>query len=169
MNGISGPRRTASPIRLSLNPVLGGDIDGAWWPHTGSLATELPDLIDALHPPLGEILDINLNWSATAATPILDSHYSGAMRNMRWNDVRQRIMVVVGRDDCARLMVIPHTTTHTLGRMVLRQAAAMPDYADDRNGAAYAVASLVVRAARTQSAASDTRTLASPVAKAAEH
>ncbi len=158
----------ASPIRLSLNPILGGDIDGAWWPHTGSLATELPDLIDALHAPLGEILDINLNWSAAAAAPILDGHYSGAMRNMRWNDVRQRIMVVVGRDGCARLMVIPHTTTQALGRMVLRQAATMPDYADDRDGPAYAVASLVVRAARTQSAASDTRTLASPVAGKAE-
>jgi len=164
MNGISGPRRTASPIRLCLNPTLGNDIDGAWWPHTGALASELPNLIDALHPTLGAIVDINLNWSAGAATPILDGHYSPAMRNMQWTDVPQRIMVVVGRGGCARLMVIPHTTSHVLARMVLRQAAAMSDAGEDRDGAIYAVASLVVRAAREQSASSDTRALVSPTA-----
>ncbi|AKK26150.1 DUF5994 family protein [Mycobacterium sp. EPa45] len=165
MNGMSGPRRTARPVRLSLNPVLGGDIDGAWWPHSGSMASELPDLIDVLHTPLGEILDINLNWSPTDAAPILDGHFSTAVRNMRWNDIRQRIMVVVGRGGCARLIVIPHMTTQTFARMVLRQAAAVPDVDDDPDVPASAIARLVVEAARTQSAASANRTIASPVAK----
>lgn len=152
----------ASPVRLSLNPLLGGDIDGAWWPRTSSLASELPDLIDVLHAPLGEIVDINVNWSATAAVPILDAHVTSAMRAMRWNDVRQRIMVVVGRTASARLMVIPHTTTQTLGRMVLRQAATMPDFDDDHDAPAYMVATGVVRAARTQSATSAAGVLTAP-------
>lgn len=152
----------ASPVRLSLNPLLGGDIDGAWWPRTGSLASELPDLVDALHAPLGEIVDITINWSGTEAVPILDAHVSSGMRAMRWNDVRQRIMVVAGRTACARLMVIPHTTTQTLGRMVLRQAAAMPDI-DDHDAPAYTVAWAVVRAARAQSAEA-VRMLGAPAA-----
>jgi hypothetical protein len=84
------------------------------------------------------------------------------MRAMRWNDVRQRIMVVAGRTACARLMVIPHTTTQTLGRMVLRQAAAMPDI-DDHDAPAYTVAWAVVRAARAQSAEA-VRMLGTPAA-----
>ncbi|GAY16467.1 DUF5994 family protein [Mycobacterium sp. shizuoka-1] len=166
MNGMRGSRRTASPIRLSLNPLLGGDIDGAWWPRTGSLASELPDLIEALHVRLGEIVDININWSATSAVPILDAHVSTAMRNMGWNDERQRIMVLVGRTGCARLLVIPTTTTKALGWMVLRHAADLPTLGEDTDVPEYAVADRVVRAAREQSASSPARTLQTPVVEA---
>ena len=164
VNGLRGARRRASPVRLSLSTVLGGDIDGAWWPRTGSLASELPDLIDILHAPLGEIIDIDINWSATAAAPILDAHFSNAMRAMRWNDSRQRIMVVVGRNACARLLVIPHTTTQALGRMVMRRAATMPLVGDDQDVPEYAVADQVVRAARAQSASSVGRAMDCPAA-----
>ncbi len=157
-----GPRRRASPVRLSLNDILGGDIDGAWWPRTGSLASELPDLIDVLHTPLGEIVDIDINWSATAAAPILDAHFATAMRAMRWNDSRQRIMVIVGKNGCARLLVIPHTTTQALGRMVMRRAATMPLVGDDHDVPEYAVADQVIRAARAQSASAAARTVDKP-------
>ena len=161
-----GPRRTASPVRLSLNPHLGGDIDGAWWPRTGSLASELPDLVDALHAPLGEIVDIDINWSATAAAPILDAHFATALRNMGWGDRRQRIMVVIGRSGCARLLVIPQSTTQALGWMVMRQAATMPVLDEGLDAPEYAVADQVVRAARAQSASSAARTLETPAADA---
>ena len=55
-------RRTASPVRVSLSGTLGGEIDGAWWPRTGSMVRELPDLVEALFPALGEVVDISLNW-----------------------------------------------------------------------------------------------------------
>ena len=64
MNGLTGTRRLARPVRLALAPQLGSDIDGAWWPHTGVVARELPELIEVLHKPLGEIVDICINWSA---------------------------------------------------------------------------------------------------------
>ncbi|WP_445166956.1 DUF5994 family protein [Mycolicibacterium sp. Dal123E01] len=154
VNGMRGARRRANPVRLSLNASLGGEIDGAWWPRSPSLASELPDLVEVLHTPLGEIIDIDLNWSATAGMPIMDAHFSSAMRAMRWNDDRQRIMIVAGRSGCARLLVIPHTTTQALGRMVLRRAATMPLIGDDHDVPEYAVADRVVRAARAQSASS---------------
>ena len=65
MNGLTGPRRLARPVRLALAQQLGADIDGAWWPHTGVVAREMPDLVEALHQPLGEILDICVNWTAS--------------------------------------------------------------------------------------------------------
>ena len=66
-------RRSASPIRLTLASQLGGDLDGAWWPQTPSEARELPDLIDALREPLGEVIDIAVNWSPLDGVPDLDS------------------------------------------------------------------------------------------------
>ena len=59
-----------APVRLTLCPVRWApDIDGAWWPHTGSVARELPELIESLHPALGEVVDININWSAVPRRP----------------------------------------------------------------------------------------------------
>jgi hypothetical protein len=164
-----GSRRTASPIRLTLNPRLGGDIDGAWWPRSEALARELPDLIEALHAPLGEIIDININWQATTYAPILDAKFATAARSMGWNDQRQRIMVVVGRNGCARLLVIPQTTSQALGWMVMRQAAAMPGLDEGPDVPEYAVAERVVRAAREQSAGSAARSLQSPVSDATDN
>jgi hypothetical protein len=46
MNGMKGPRRSARPARIALATLLGGDIDGAWWPHTASVAGELLELIE---------------------------------------------------------------------------------------------------------------------------
>lgn len=145
-----GARRTASPVRLTINPTLGGDIDGAWWPHTGSLAKELPELIHALHPALGEIVDISINWSATAGAPVMNTHNSSALAKMRWNDSRQRIMVVVGQNGTARILVIPHTTMAALSVMVLRRAAGMPVPLAEVDSAEYQAADRVVRAACEQ-------------------
>jgi len=50
VNGSAGARRCARPVRITLARVLGGDIDGAWWPHSASVAGELPELIGALQP-----------------------------------------------------------------------------------------------------------------------
>ena len=43
-----------------------------------SVAGELPELIGALHRPLGEIVDIKINWSPTDAAPDLDSASSSS-------------------------------------------------------------------------------------------
>ncbi|MCI4673494.1 DUF5994 family protein [Candidatus Mycolicibacterium alkanivorans] len=152
------PRRTASPVRLTLSTPLGGDIDGAWWPRTGSLAGELPELIDVLHTPLGEIVDITINWSATSGAPLMVTQSSAALLKMRWNDSRQRIMVVVGKLASARLLVIPHMTTPQLGMMVLRRAADMSVSVADQDSAEYQAADRLVKAAAAQSAADTART-----------
>lgn len=151
MNGLTGARRCASPVRIALATLLGGDIDGAWWPHTGSVAAELPGLIDALHKPLGEIIDISVNWSATEGPPDLNS-MRYAMSMPGWHGGRQRLMVVGGRRACAKLLVVPHMTTPALGLMVLRRAAAMPIPDGQQNTQVFLTADSVVRAAQVESA-----------------
>uniref|UniRef100_UPI0032174D56 DUF5994 family protein n=1 Tax=Mycolicibacterium poriferae TaxID=39694 RepID=UPI0032174D56 len=65
-------RRAASPTRLALARLSEGSIDGAWWPHSALIAAELPDLVGALHRILGEVVDIQINWSATEGQLDLD-------------------------------------------------------------------------------------------------
>jgi hypothetical protein len=144
--------RSARPVRLTLANVLGGDIDGAWWPHTASGAGELASLVDALHRPLGEILDININWSPTEAAPDLSSLRYGARPLPTLHCRPQRLMIVAGRLARAKLLVIPHMTSAELGLMVLRRAAATPISDAQRDSEAFRNADRVVRAAEVESA-----------------
>ena len=148
MNGLTGTRRLARPVRLALAPQLGSDIDGAWWPHTGVVARELPELIEVLHKPLGEIVDICINWSASEAAVDLSSMVSVA----RWQRRRSfRLMMVAGHQVSAKLLVVPHETPQALGIMVMRCAAARHHAASQRDTELYETAESVVRAARAES------------------
>lgn len=122
---MTGARRLARPVRLKLAQPLGGDIDGAWWPRSGSVAGELPELIEALHRPLGEITELQVNWSATE--PALD--FDSVLNKSRVKSVapqrRHRLMLITGRTARATLLVIPPMTTPALGAMVMRCATGL--------------------------------------------
>lgn len=116
----------ARPVRLVLAHQLGSPLDGAWWPHTGSVAEELPALIEALHKPLGEIVDLSVNWSATEGALDFNSILNRAgVRNVAPRR-RHRLMAVAGRTASTKLLVLPHMTTPALGLMVMRCAAGRP-------------------------------------------
>jgi Family of unknown function (DUF5994) len=51
VNGMGEPRRPARRARIALATLLGGDIDGTWWPYIASVAGELPELVAALRRP----------------------------------------------------------------------------------------------------------------------
>lgn len=152
MNGLTGSRRSARPVRIALRTPLGADIDGAWWPHTSSVAAELPELIDALHRPLGEIVDISINWSSTEGAPDLNSMCYGAMVIPGRPFRPQRLMVVTGSRARATLLVVPHMTAASLGLMLLRRAAHIPMPLADRDCKVFRTADHVVRTAQAESA-----------------
>jgi uncharacterized protein DUF5994 len=65
----SPPDRT---LRLRLKPkaAQSGYVDGAWWPRSDDLATELPDLLAVLSGRLGRIVRVIFNsneWAKPAA------------------------------------------------------------------------------------------------------
>lgn len=158
MNGLTGTRRLARPVRLVLARELGADIDGAWWPHTGSVAGELPELIETLHKTLGEVVDIRVNWAATEGT--LD--YNSILSDSRSKNARprraHRLMMVVGRSASAKLLVVPHMTTPALGAMVMRCAVGRPDFSSRQAGQWTEAADTVIRDARADSLAWTTHT-----------
>ncbi|GAC1396050.1 MAG: DUF5994 family protein [Mycobacterium sp.] len=145
-------RRLASPTRLTLAPVLGDDeLDGAWWPHTTSIARELPELINALSDRLGQVLDIAVNWSAFEGVLDLDSltrHGVEAIPGVKAR--QQRVMTITGSHARANLLVVPCRTTTALAVMVMRQAAALPILSSHVETAAYRAADQIVRAARAE-------------------
>lgn len=147
MNGARSSRRTASPVRVSLAARLGSGLDGAWWPRTGAMVGELPDLVEALHPALGDIVDININWSAGSAIPVLSTTAPIATAKV-WN--RHRLMVLCGRSAGAKLLVVPPMTPAPLAVMVLRHAAARHIPHADRASPAYEAADRVIRASRAE-------------------
>jgi hypothetical protein len=133
-------RRLPSPVRLTLASRLGDEIDGAWWPRTGQISRELPELVSVLDVRLGQIIDINVNWSSLQRPP--DLNWGG------WQGIHQHVMTLRGRDARAKLLIVPHRTGTALAVMVLRRAARLPIYAAHRDSRAFQTAECIVRVAR---------------------
>ena len=145
--------RTASPVRVSLAAERGGDIDGAWWPRSASIARELPDLIQALHPAVGDIVDIDINWLARSPAPILSTMSPEVAAKIGGTKPHHRLMFLTGRSALTRLLVIPPMTSANLALMVLRQAAARDIPEAMHATKEFQAAERVLSAARTESSA----------------
>jgi len=143
--------------RLTLAPKLGNALDGAWWPHTSSVARELPDLIDALKRPLGRVVNIDVNWSALAGLPNLDAlNWRGHAAVLGRDARHQRVMTLTGRRARARLLVVPSHTSTALAVMLLRRAARLPILYIHQNTDAFRVADGLIRAVRAADASTAT-------------
>lgn len=151
MNGLVGSRRLASPVRLTLAKRLGRDIDGAWWPRSGSVAKELPELVEVLQRPLGEIVDININWSPGEGQLDLNTIAAGSRTPAALKPTRPRVMSVAGRSECVKLLVVPHMTSEALGGIVMRCAAGMSIESTVRTTPLYDTAVRIMGAAQQES------------------
>ena len=63
-----GPRATPR-LRLKPKAPATGYVDGAWWPHSNELVTELPDLLAVLTVRLGPIERVIYNFGDWAKAP----------------------------------------------------------------------------------------------------
>ncbi len=144
-------RHPSGRIRLTLVSELGGALDGAWWPYTSSVAKELPELIEALERPLGQIVDIGVNWSPLEGVPDLDSlNYRGNAAVRSRTTRPQRVMTVTGSRACARLLVVPCRTSTALAVMLLRRAAGLAVFSVHQETDAFRAAEDIVCAARAE-------------------
>ena len=153
VNGLTGPRRLSRPVRVTLADKLAGPVDGAWWPHSRLIASELPDLVGALQKSLGEIVHIRVNWSPTEGSVDLQSTVTrpklkGAGEPFR----RPRLMVVTGRTATAKLLVVPSLSSQALGAIVMRAAAGLPTWSGSGDAELFHMAQAVVGAANAESA-----------------
>ena len=144
-------------MRISLAGTLGADIDGAWWPYTASMGRELADLVEALRPAIGEVVDIQINWLAESRTPVLSTMSSVAATHMGWNRTQQRLMSLTGSSASTRILVVPAMTPVPLALMVLRRAAGRPVPDADYGTPVFEASERIVRAAQTAIAAWSSR------------
>ncbi|MEO3761014.1 DUF5994 family protein [Mycobacterium sp. B14F4] len=143
------------PIRLTLAPQIDDNIGGAWWPYTASMARELPALIERLHEPLGEIVDISINWTALQGVPNLDQFGRSGTVLLPGQEARpHRVMTVTGSRAHAHLLIVPSDTTKGLAVLVLRCAADLPVLATHQHTDTFRAAESIVRTARAQHAES---------------
>lgn len=139
--------RSANPVRLSLASEFGGEIDGAWWPRVDRMTVELPGLIQALTPTLGDINSINVNWPHLQRPP--DFNWPG------WETKLQHVITVNGEKARVSLLVVAYTTHSGLALMVLRRAAGLTIVPADRDKPAFVTAGSILQAALKQRVATD--------------
>src|SRR5690242_303148 len=148
----SDPRRLATPTRVTLAGVLTDHVvNGAWWPHSPSVARELSGLMEAICDRLGHVVEISVNWSAIDGVIDLDSLTRRGIDVIPgWKKRRQRVMTVSGSLARANLLVVPCATSTALAVMVLRRAACLPVFPSHMESAAYRAADEIVRAAQAE-------------------
>jgi Family of unknown function (DUF5994) len=134
--------RSANPVRLSVANQLGGDIDGAWWPRVDRMTVELPGLVAALTPMLGDITSINVNWPHLQRPP--DFNWPG------WEHKPQHVITLNGVQGRVNLLIIAYTTYSALALMVLRRAAGLSIVPADRDKPAFVTAGSILQAAVKQ-------------------
>ncbi|WP_137988377.1 DUF5994 family protein [Streptomyces vilmorinianum] len=114
------------PTRFSLTPktTLTGQLDGAWWPYSRDLATELPPLVDALQARCGRITRVTVN---PARWPVVPHKVpvTGHTVHVGWfteQDPDKMILLsyTVGRFD---LLVIPPETEPAAAARLMTAAA----------------------------------------------
>src|ERR1700679_1782470 len=65
----AGPETTPR-LRLKPKAPTSGYVDGAWWPHSEDLETELPDLLAVLSVRLGSIDRVLYNLADWTTAPV---------------------------------------------------------------------------------------------------
>jgi hypothetical protein len=116
------------------------------------MARELPDLVEALHPALGEVLGIDINWSAYSPTPVLSTMSPDMAAKIGRNTPHHRLMVLAGRSAVISLLVVPSMTAPPLAMMVLRRASERRIDDSEKASKEFQAADRVMRAAQAESA-----------------
>lgn len=119
------------------------------------MARELPELIEAIFPAVGEIVDISVNWSANSPAPVLSTMSPDIAAKITANAPHHRLMFLVGSSTVTKLLVIPVMTAPALALMVLRQAGRRDIPELDCGTKEFEAADRVMCAARAESASWD--------------
>lgn len=117
--------------RLRLKPKAphSGYVDGAWWPHTSNLSSELPDLLAVLSVRLGRIERVLYNASEWSNTP---TKLATGGRQVRLDGYQRQpinTVEVIGLDrDRIVLLTVPAATDAAEAHCALMSAARPDDH-----------------------------------------
>jgi hypothetical protein len=117
-------------LRLETARSREGRLDGAWWPRTRDIETELPALISVLTGHLGPITRVGLDASAWNGLPTrlviggqvvhLDSDPAGD----------DTVLITRGHNDHFALLMVPPDTTADAARQAMARAVRADNITD---------------------------------------
>jgi hypothetical protein len=98
-------------------------VDGAWWPRTGNLTTELHNLVTALTPRLGTTTRITFDWNSLSRSQRRIDPPDGIEVTGPLPDQPADVLYVYGpHDQRLRLLVIDPTTDPSHAEARIRKA-----------------------------------------------
>jgi len=120
----TAPGRNALRLKLKPKAPATGYVDGAWWPLSLDLPTELPALIEVLAVRLGRVERVSYNLDAWDAAPrrIHIEGYPIRLDGFRLQNPHTMDVIGLNRTRLT-LLVIPPLTDETTARKALAKAA----------------------------------------------
>jgi hypothetical protein len=142
-------------LRLKPKAPQSGYVDGAWWPHSDDLTTELPDLLAVLSVRLGRIDRVLYKFSDWAQAPaeLATGGHPVHLDGYRLQPPNTVEVLGVDRNRIVLLVVPPHTDADRAHATMM--AAAAPD--NDSTVDGLLSISLRDRESRTQRTAAQDR------------
>ncbi|MCY0934124.1 DUF5994 family protein [Streptomyces sp. H34-S4] len=109
-------------LRMETTQSRTGILDGAWWPRSKDIATELPVLIKVLTEYLGPITRVGLDagaWVGLPARLVIDDRVVHLDSDPVGDDT---ILITRGHNDHFALMVVPPDATPDAARIAMARA-----------------------------------------------
>jgi hypothetical protein len=129
----SGPETTPR-LRLKPKAATSGHVDGAWWPHSDDLATELPDLLAVLSVRLGHIEHVLYNLFEWTTAPTKFATGGGMVRLDGYHQQPGNTIEIIGRSGKKLVLLVVPTGTEPEDAHSIMMAAAAPDDASTVDG-----------------------------------
>jgi hypothetical protein len=110
-------------VRLETTHERQGVLDGAWWPRSRDIATELPGLITALTEYLGPITRVGLDagaWEELPTRMTIDDRVVHIDSSAVGDDT---VLITRGGQDLFSLLVVPPHATPDAARAAMAEAA----------------------------------------------
>jgi len=116
-------------LRLKPKAPMSGYVDGAWWPHSDDLSTELPDLLAVLSVRLGPIGRViyNVNEWATPPRKLICGGRVVRLGGYQRQPVHTIEVLGLHRDRIALLVVPPNTDPDEAHTTLMAAAAPRND------------------------------------------
>jgi uncharacterized protein DUF5994 len=123
----AGPEATPR-LRLKPKAPTSGYVDGAWWPHSEDLETELPDLLTVLSVRLGSIDRVLYNFADWTTAPVKFPAGGGVVRLSGYHRQPGNTVEIIGHNRKKLvLLVVPSQTEPERAHSIMMAAAAPED------------------------------------------
>jgi hypothetical protein len=129
----TGPETTPR-LRLKPKAPTSGYVDGAWWPHSEDLATELPDLLAVLSVRLGSIDRVLYNFVDWTTAPVKFATGGGVVRLGGYHRQPANTVEIIGHNRKKLVLLVVPTQTEPAHAHSILMAAAAPDDASTIDG-----------------------------------